>query len=300
MTYSLSQLDAIGRCRPGCRSRCLPRLRTRPAGRGNPQGSPCAAARSGLAIRTKLLEVYAKRRDIKGFELLATQLFSLTRGDGEEWAKAQELGNEIDPDNPLYQVGGAPERAAEGGVVAEPLGVSTLPQSVMPVASGFDTSISDATIRDSQFASIDLDLDNPDIGTMSQPADLDALQPAVAPPADPPSYLDTTHKMPLMGDEPSLPDHRDEPLAFDLSGISLDLDPPAEKATNGEASLHGLDMPFDEGADEADPMARQIELAEEFQRIGDKDGARDLLREVLATASGSDKAKAQAMLEDLS
>ena len=56
-----------------------------------------------LAIRTKLLEVYAKRRDTKGFELLATQLFALTRGEGEDWAKAQELGAQIDPDNPLYQ-----------------------------------------------------------------------------------------------------------------------------------------------------------------------------------------------------
>ena len=63
-----------------------------------------------LAIRTKLLEVYAKRRDIKGFELLATQLFALTRGEGEEWAKAQELGAQIDPDNSMYRAGGTPER----------------------------------------------------------------------------------------------------------------------------------------------------------------------------------------------
>ena len=48
-----------------------------------------------------------------------------------------------------------------------------------------------------------------------------------------------------------------------------------------------------------DPVSRKMELAEEFQRIGDKDGARDLLREVLTTASGSTKTKAQAMLDDL-
>ena len=42
---------------------------------------------------------------------------------------------------------------------------------------------------------------------------------------------------------------------------------------------------------------RKLELAEEFQRIGDKDGARDLLREVLATASGATKTKAQGMLD---
>jgi pilus assembly protein FimV len=44
-------------------------------------------------------------------------------------------------------------------------------------------------------------------------------------------------------------------------------------------------------------LSRKLELAEEFQRIGDKDGARDLLREVLATASGATKTKAQGMLD---
>ena len=33
-----------------------------------------------LAVRVKLLEVYAKRRDTKGFEQLAVQLFDLTGG----------------------------------------------------------------------------------------------------------------------------------------------------------------------------------------------------------------------------
>ena len=52
--------------------------------------------------------------------------------------------------------------------------------------------------------------------------------------------------------------------------------------------------------DNGDPLSRKLELAEEFQRIGDKDGARDLLREVLATASGATKTKAQGMLDRIS
>ena len=51
--------------------------------------------------------------------------------------------------------------------------------------------------------------------------------------------------------------------------------------------------------DDGDPMLRKLELAEEFRQIGDKDGARDLLREVLAHASGVTKSKAQTMLDDL-
>jgi len=56
------------------------------------------------------------------------------------------------------------------------------------------------------------------------------------------------------------------------------------------------------GDDEAGagPLARKLELAEEFQRIGDNDGARELLREVLATATGGTKSKAQRMLDGVS
>ena len=91
MTYSLSQLDAIGDVDPVAEAdvylaygRDLQAEEIlKEAMRSNPER---------LAIRTKLLEVYAKRRDTKGFELLATQLYALTRGEGEDWAKAQELG----------------------------------------------------------------------------------------------------------------------------------------------------------------------------------------------------------------
>ena len=288
MTYSLSQLDAIGDVDPVAEAdvylaygRDLQAEEIlKEAMRSNPDR---------LAIRTKLLEVYAKRRDIKGFELLATQLFALTRGEGEDWTKTQELGAQIDPDNTLYRVGGTPEQLADDGEAPEPLGASTMPQSIIPVPSQFGSSTGDSMIRDSQFADIDLDLDNPDIGSVSKPMPLDSGDS---------SFKTTTLKMPLVANETrSEPDHRDEPLAFDLSGITLDLDKPV--AAQSDHDLGAIELPFVEDMDSGDPLARKLELAEEFQRIGDKDGARDLLREVLATASGATKTKAQGMLDDL-
>ncbi len=292
MTYSLSQLDAIGDVDPVAEADVYLAygrdLQAEEILKEAMRSSP-----ERLAIRTKLLEVYAKRRDIKGFELLATQLFALTRGEGDDWAKAQELGSQIDPENALYQAGGAPERREEGGQIAEPLGASTMPQSVMPVPSQFGSSLGgDSALRDSQIGEVDLDLDNPDIGVPSQPMPFDATE--SIPPR--PGYQSTTHKMPLIANEVQEPDHRDEPLAFDLSGIKLDLDEPAAAPAND----HAIEMPFVEDEGSADPLSRKLELAEEFQRIGDKDGARDLLREVLATASGATKTKAQGMLDDLS
>ncbi|MEO7116487.1 MAG: FimV/HubP family polar landmark protein, partial [Caldimonas sp.] len=293
MTYSLSQLDAIGDVDPVAEADVyLAYGRDLQAEEILKEAMRSTPER--LAIRTKLLEVYAKRRDIKGFELLATQLYALTRGEGEDWAKAQELGSQIDPDNPMYLVGGAPERPVEtGGEIIEGLGASTMPQSVMPVPSQFGQSMGDTQPRDSLIDSIDLDLDDPAIGSPSRPAPLDSVSPSMG--ADPATFDPTTVRMPLVSSDPvTQPDRRDEPLAFDLSGITLDLDEKTQPP-DGPATAAG-----DLGDGSQDPLARKLELAEEFQRIGDKDGARDLLREVLATASGSTKTKAQGMLDSLS
>jgi len=55
-----------------------------------------------VAIHNKLLEIYAKRRDARAFEVVATEAYNLTQGQGPEWEHACELGKELDPSNPLY------------------------------------------------------------------------------------------------------------------------------------------------------------------------------------------------------
>ncbi len=54
------------------------------------------------AVRVKLLEIYSNRKDLRAFEVLATELYGLTKGEGDEWAQATALGVAIDPNNPLY------------------------------------------------------------------------------------------------------------------------------------------------------------------------------------------------------
>ena len=57
----------------------------------------------------------------------------------------------------------------------------------------------------------------------------------------------------------------------------------------------------DDGAAAAqdDPLATKLALAKEFNAIGDTDGARTLIEEVVAEASGMLKSRAQRMLADL-
>jgi pilus assembly protein FimV len=261
-----------------------------------------------MAIRTKLLEVYAKRRDTKGFEMLATQLYSLTKGEGEDWTKSQELGRQIDPENPMYQPGGQPKTTVtnDSGRMIEPLGASTMPQSVMPSTSGFPVSALDTSSPLSVPASdVDLDLD---LGTFSGGAATPDPQ-ATLPPKAAAAMAAAAAAAPAAAPK------------VDLDAISLDLNPPSgampldkpsatmplmPATSKGEKpsldfgdftlpsqpSMHG-------GLDDNDPLARKLELAEEFRQIGDTEGARDLLEEVIAKAGGALKNKAQGMLDSL-
>ncbi len=303
MSYSLSQLDAIGDVDPVAEAdvylaygRDLQAEEIlKEAMRGNPDR---------LAIRTKLLEVYAKRRDTKGFELLATQLFSLTQGTGEDWAKAQEMGQQIDPENPLYQPGGAPSSGAgDYSGPTEPLGASTMPQSIMPAADPLPPEAAGSAAADPHGVDLDLELDLAGGGNAgavnTQPGGLDDL-PASSPAPSLDFDFDAPSPAPAAAARgPAEPaDSAPSPLDFDLGAISLDLDTPAK---SGDPSV--LPGELDDGSEEddgRDPLERKLDLAEEFRQIGDMEGARDLLQEVVAKASGSLRAKAQSMLDALS
>lgn len=320
MNYSLSQLDAIGDVDPVQEADVYLAygrdLQAEEILKEALRGTP-----DRLAIRIKLLEVYAKRRDTKGFEMLAKEFYVLTNGEGEDWLKAQEFGIEIDPGNPLYQPGGKPETGAvaenDEAMQTEPLGVSTMPQSVLPTPSTFADSKPAAEAPTAAVAEVDFQLDldeqpaSADDMDLSQRVSFDFdeepsaelpeetpvpdAQPAYTPPSDDMFELDEPDAK-MESPAPSA----DAPLEFDLSDISLDLDePPVAQAAEVDALP---DVSIEEEADQddsGDPLARKLELAEEFRQIGDVEGARDLLEEVVANADGALKSKAQALLKEL-
>ncbi|MEX8493810.1 FimV/HubP family polar landmark protein [Sphaerotilus sp.] len=319
MSYSLSQIDAIGDVDPVAEAdvylaygRDLQAEEIlKEAMRANPER---------LAIRTKLLEVYAKRRDTKGYELLAGELYGLTGGQGEDWVRAQELGRSIDPDNPLYEQGGQPNSgyASESGG-GEMLGASTMPQSVVPAPSRFENSAMPdldlgADTPSGSSASIDLDI--------SVPGPMDSLPPVSRP-------MSTGHG--VLGAAATAAG------AFGVAGLSSSLDAPADSGHSSlDFELHdlpeisepiteagdlqkidmgGLSLDFDlqpttssggmdaypmlvDGED-GDPLSRKIELAKEFLDFGDAESARDMLQEVIEKSDGDLRAKAQAMLDKL-
>jgi pilus assembly protein FimV len=342
MSYSLSQLDAIGDVDPVAEADVyLAYGRDLQAEEILKEALRSTPER--LAIRTKLLEVYAKRRDTKGFEQLAIQLHGLTQGQGEDWAKVQELGLSIDADHPLYQPGGQPPAAPAGSdALGESLGASTIPHSVIPAPSALDSVAPPAADVPSELGEgLDLDIDISAPMPLDEPAkqvspaqapldeavsldlpefgeDLpavggqaaDVAQPlpaldfgvdaaptpaaAVAPAGQAEQDVSLDFNLDAAPDFPAqVPAAAAAPAALplDLDGISLDLD----------AAPAGGDLSHAEAGDAgSDPMARKLELADEFRQIGDADGARELLQEVIDLAQDDAlRNKARGMLDSL-
>ena len=109
--------------------------------------------------------------------------------------------------------------------------------------------------------------------------------PMAATPAEANDGLDFDLNLDLGGDRPAEQERTAAPM--DLSAISLDL------GSAGEPS----------GASSNDPkwqeVATKLDLAKAYDEMGDKDGARELLNEVMQDGDSAQKGQAQQLLTKL-
>ena len=54
-------------------------------------------------LHLKLLEMYATTKNISAFEMIAGELYTSLGADDPTWAKVIDIGNKLEPTNPLYQ-----------------------------------------------------------------------------------------------------------------------------------------------------------------------------------------------------
>ena len=150
-----------------------------------------------------------------------------------------------------------------------------------------------------------------DMADLAKDLDLPGLSPAA--PADPLTDLDAMKfELPAApADDPfALPDLPGAAPAshgapeFDMSSIDLDL-PPAAPATSAEDALPQLEEMALATSDPAElsaahmEMETKLDLAIAYQEIGDKEGARELLDEVIKGGSGEQVNKANEMRSKL-
>src|SRR5437773_2826519 len=272
------------------------------------------------AVHSKLLEIYANRRDARAFEQTALKLKSLTNGSGPEWDKAAALGRSIDPQNGLYGGGAAPAAvpAAAAAAAAPNLdfdlsATSTQQAAILPEFSidepkapplsalDFDldpapaaaagasaksdfspggTLIMGERLGERTVTSVDFNLDITGTSEAKGPG-------AEAMPASANGGLDFDISLDLGGEEKKPePDKTAAPM--DLSSISLDLGLAGEPS----GSPSGTDPKWQE-------VATKLDLAKAYEEMGDKDGARELLNEVLKDGDSVQKGEAQQLLAKL-
>lgn len=290
-----------------------------------------------LAIHTKLLEIFNKRRDTRSFESTATQAYKLTGANSPDWARICEMGMAIDPSNPLYQPGGAPASAGGAAPAASnsSFGNSTVPQSahaalsdagtpgvdldldldfslddepapsaISDVTGGTMASSAEQTVKmaaQAQDNALDMDFDLPDMPSAPKAAtpepvasmpeislSLDDLETPMPDDASQGLKFEATGPVPVAPQAASSPTADTGLMEFDLGSLSLDLESPADGPTQAPDSVG------------EDPLETKLALAEEFISIGDEDGARALIEEVVSEASGDMRAKAQRALAKLS
>ena len=287
-----------------------------------------------LAIHTKLIEIYAKRRDHKAVESVALTAFKLSGGQGPEWNYISQTGRELEPGNPMYTADTGFSSGLPGNHL---LGMTPLSTTVPQALTEIPSAAKAALVLDLDFA---MD-ETPAVPKVSFPATAGVLASSPsnfelnASGARPSAFLDFDLNVddipaaaPVIGSQSafaatSLPPSTPAASGIDYLAGGLDFMPmpdlPAKAAPVSAAPVdHGGMMEFDlaslspdlvpamqpavkpAAAPEKDPLEIKFLLAEEFRILGDSEGARALADEVAAHAGGSLKFKAQAFLNTLS
>ena len=291
------------------------------------------------AIRLKLMEIYSGRKDSQSFEAMAREMYGMTGGQNEEWAKVATMGLALDANNPLYS-GASPAQAAaanssfgRAAAVTSAAASSAAAFGSMPMHAG-DTLIGEQRGQGERqpvqqeaaqpvdaIADLDFNLDlDRTLETTTARADSgynDALEfgasrsgpLSVMPSVDLPSLDLDVPAEPVAArgaspddfnvDVPSLEGlntrtghghdvgHEQE---MDLSAIGLDLSP---STISGPSTVTGP------GNGQWQEMASKLDLASAYGEIGDKEGARELLQEVVRGGDASQQQRARELLASI-
>ncbi|MCK7494046.1 MAG: hypothetical protein MZW92_24490 [Comamonadaceae bacterium] len=294
------------RRRPGGRGRRLPGLRPRPAGRGDPEGGdarhPGAHGHPHQAARG--LRQAARHQGLRAAG--HASCYSADRAaKARTGRKAQELGRQHRPRQRAVPARAAsPTRCwAPSGQPVEPLGATTVPlhrRRPAPPAFRAGRRRHAATAAWSSTSTSTCSRRRREPPARAARRSRCRSRPGGLAPRRAAGLRTAGRRVQTSPARRRRPRRRPPPavgLDFDLgdlSSLGAPTPPPASRPRR-RAARRALDFgdfgiggrrPAPPTAD-GDPLARKLELAEEFRQIGDIEGARDLLEEVVAKAEGA-------------
>jgi pilus assembly protein FimV len=271
-------------------------------------------------LKVKLLEIYHQRNDVNAFETLAEELYAQTGGKGgKHWDKVTEMGRKLDPENPMFKGGKPGARPAAASAVAAAAtaapGMADTLSSLEAQTTGTTSAAAfGQTARDSE--TFDFDMGETEVAqAQATSADFD-LDLGATEPASAAESIDfgATLKMdqPLdlgAGAARESVDSGLETLDFnaDTQDNVIDFAPSRPGAPAAEPALAESDVALgalvegvptgapateEGGLQQWDETATKLDLAKAYIDMGDAEGARSILDEVLA--EGNDQQKKQA------
>ncbi len=253
-------------------------------------------------LKLKLLEIYHQRNDVSAFETLAEELYAALGGRGGKiWEKVEELGRKLNPENPMFR-GGAPAKSSAAAKAPKPATPAAAAVTHMDVQADRRAPGAPATAKTEMVGEdFDFDIEAAAEAPVAAPDDFSVVMPESPAKAAEPSLesldlgatVDSGIDFDIGGkDEAAFEPARGAPAAGNeikwepepaAAPVATDVDIAAASPAAGEAQASG----------QWDETATKLDLAKAYIDMGDAEGARSILQEVMSEGSEIQKKQAQ-------
>jgi pilus assembly protein FimV len=232
-------------------------------------------------LNLKLLEVYLAGKNQSAFDGHAQGILArLENSDDPMWVKVAEMGRELSPGNPMYQGGSAPAVSES----SDDMEMDSLSGDINfdidnEAAAEADQDIAAADDEGLEF-DIDLSFDATD---EEKPDSVEFTPPAVDQSEVPEPGLNVD----MDSVEPDAVKN-DSTMEFDMEDLNLDSEAVQDGEPEGDGELADLDE-----------VSTKLDLARAYIDMGDPEGAKSILDEVLEEGNSEQQDEARGIMEQM-
>jgi pilus assembly protein FimV len=255
-------------------------------------------------VKLKLLEIYANRSDVRAFETLAEEMYAAMGGrPSKNWPRVEDMGRKLNPNNPMFK-GGA---AAAGGKAAPAAGgfadtakmKATLPPNTTTLAETQTGVLAAPAAASAAAGASDFDFDLGGAGAPDQGVELDFSADAdkgsgggIDFASEFTSGAGTASAESGLDMDLGQPESNVVDFDFGEKESTAAVHAPAAEVALADASEPAAAVAEAGESPQWDETATKLDLARAYIDMGDSEGARSILDEVMA--EGNDQQKKQA------
>jgi pilus assembly protein FimV len=235
-------------------------------------------------LNLKLLEVYLAGKNQSAFDGHAQSILArLENSDDPMWAKVAEMGRELSSENPMYQAGSKPAVSESDGdmqmdSLSEDINFDMENEPAAEAEQGIEAAADEEGLEFDIDLSFDAaDEEKPDSVDFT-PLEADAAQP------------ETTGSELNINMDSIEPDTvpNDSAMEFDMEDLDMDSEAAQAAEPEGDGELADLDE-----------VSTKLDLARAYIDMGDPDGAKSILDEVMEEGNGEQQDEARGIMEQM-